>query len=571
MRFQGFIGPSYTLQSKNVDAQRCINLYPEMDEMGTGKEREVASLVGTPGLRLLQNLGAGPIRGTYVTPNQGTLYAVSGNTLYSLDSGWNETSLGALVTSTGPVSFADNGSILVVVDGNNGYYVTISTSGVIQTDTITVTSAVNAHAYQGTLNGSPWTYTAGPSDTTTTIATAIAAAINAISGVVVTAAATLATVKITPQTPGVAFTDTTTDPFLTITSATSNFAQITDPNFQGADTVTFQDSYFIFNRPGTQQFYLSGLNALTFDPTDIGTKEGAPDNIVGLISDHLNLYIFGSISSEVWYDSGNTFPFQRIQGAYLPVGCLSWASIQKLQGVIYWLGCDEQGRGIVYKAQAYQPVRISTFALEHVLAGISASNLNTARAWVYQQGGHEFYCLNIPGSESTWCFDTTTSLWHERSYLSLGNLSRHRADCHAFAYQTNVVGDYLNGNLYALDPATYTDNGNPMPAIRSSPHLTNSLVRMFHSWFQLDMETGVGTDGTGQGTNPQAILQWSDDGGHTWSIERWTAIGAIGNTKARANWNRLGSSRDRIYRVTITDPVKRTLIGADIGAEAGSS
>ena len=63
MRFRGFNGPSYTLASVNADCQRCVNLYPEVNELGTGPEQEVTSLVSTPGLRLLCDLG-GPIRGT---------------------------------------------------------------------------------------------------------------------------------------------------------------------------------------------------------------------------------------------------------------------------------------------------------------------------------------------------------------------------------------------------------------------------------------------------------------------------------------------------------------------------
>lgn len=570
MRFKGFIGPSYTLQSTNVDAQRCINYYPEMDESGTGKEGEVMSLVGTPGLKLIDTIGAGPIRGVYTT-SLGALYVVSGNTLYFVDSNWSVTSVGTLLTSTGLVSISDNGLQLVCVDGPCGYYAILSNATIIQVDTITVNTATSSHAYTGMVNGSGWTYTAIFSDTAQTIAAAIAAAINNLSGVVVWAKASSSVVTITPSVPGTAFTDTTSDSLLSLTTSQQNFAQIGSPNFPGANTVTFQDGYFIFNSPGSQQFYLSGLNAITLDPTDVASKEGTPDNIVGLISDHLNLYLFGKISSEVWFDSGDTFPFQRIQGAYLPIGCLSYASIIKLQGSIFWLGCDEQGHGIVYKTQSYQPTRISTFALEHVLAGVSAVNLQAASAWCYQQQGHSFYCLNIPGTSTTWVYDTMTGLWHERASLSGGSLARHRASCHAFAYQTNVVGDYLNGNIYALDPGTHTDNGVSIPRIRSAPHITSGLVRLFHHWFQLDMETGVGTDGTGQGTNPQAVLDFSDDGGHKWSNQKIANIGAIGSTRARVIWRRLGNSRDRIYRVTITDPVKVTLIGADIGFDQGSA
>lgn len=477
MRFPGFIGPSYTLTSVNADCQRCINLYPELDETGTGKEKEVASLVGTPGLKLLASIGSGPVRGVY-TASTGTLYVVSGNTLFKVDSGWNSQTLGTLLSNSGPVSLADNGIQLFLVDGTNGYYVTL---------------------------------------------------------------------------------------------ATDVFTQVTDPNFLGADQVATQDGYFIFNEPGTKKFYISGLEAVTFNALDIASKEGTPDNIVGLVSDQRNLYLFGSLSTEVFYDSGATFPFERIQGAYIPVGCMAAFSIAKLQQAVYLLGQDTNGRGIVYRVQGYQAQRISTHALEKVISGFSASSLSSARAWTYVQGGHGFYCLNFPGAESTWVFDTTTNLWHERASLNLGTLTRHKSDCAAFAYGNNIVGDYQSGNVYALDSQTYSDNGSPIPRIRSAPHITEGLNRVFHSHFQLDMETGVGIDGSGQGTSPLAVLQWSDDGGHTWSNEKQASPGAIGATLTRVLWRRLGASRDRVYRVRITDPVKVVLLGADLGLEQGAN
>jgi hypothetical protein len=85
------------------------------------------------------------------------------------------------------------------------------------------------------------------------------------------------------------------------------------------------------------------------------------------------------------------------------------------------------------------------------------------------------------------------------------------------------------------------------------------------------METGVGLDGGVQGSDPKAMLQWSDDGGHSWSNERWAGVGKIGKAKKRVIWRRLGSSRDRVYRVMISDPVKVVLIGAEITTEGGSN
>lgn len=481
MRFPGFIGPSYTLQSRNVDAQRCVNLYPELNELGTGKEREVAALIGTPGLRLLFTLPTFPVRGLYAAAN-GQVFAVGGNKLYrvtysNVTQSWSYTELGQLNSSVGPVSMADNGIHVLLVDGPNGYVWTIGTN---------------------------------------------------------------------------------------------TFAQITDPDFLGADQVTFQDGYFILNKPDSGQFYISDLNDVSFDALDIATAEGSPDHLIGLVSDHQNLYLFGERSTEVFYNSGDAdFPFQRNQGAILAIGCAATHSIAKLQNVPFWLGRDESGRGVVYRANGFRPERVSNHALEQVIADIE--DVSNARAWVYQDGGHAFYCLNLTGVTSTWVYDASTNLWHERVYLDLGEYDRHRADCHAFAYNTHIVGDYENGKVYALDADQFTDDSNPIVRERAAPHVSSEGRRLFHSAFELDMETGVGTSGLGQGVDPRAMLQWSDDGGHSWSNERWANIGKRGERFTRVIWRRLGSSRDRVYRVRITDPVKVVMIGANLAFEEGAA
>lgn len=476
MRFPGFIGPSYTLQSKNVDCQRTVNLYPEMNELGTGKEREVAALVGTPGLLRKLTLSGGVTRGGYTATN-GEFYAVGGNKLYRISSAWVATELGTINTTTGPVSMADDGKYVILVDGTYGYYWDIDTS---------------------------------------------------------------------------------------------TFGQISDEDFLSADQVTFQDGYFLFNSAGTGNFFFIGpyTVSLDFDALDFSSVEGSPDDLVGLVSDLQNVYMFGTRSTEIFYNGGDAdTPFQRTQGALIEVGCGAAFSVQKLQGAVYWLGQDESGRGIVYRAKGLQPERISTHAIEHVISKLG--DVSEARGWAYSQGGHAFYVLNLPGAETSWTYDTTTSLWHERAYLGLNGFERHRADWHAFAHGENVVGDYETGEIYTLDADTYTDDGDYITRVRSAPHSSQGMARLFHSKFQLDLEPGVGIDGSGQGTAPVAILDWSDDGGHTWKKEKTTSIGAIGSKLARAIWRRLGSSRDRVYRVRISDPVKVVMIGAEIEIEGG--
>ena len=69
------------------------------------------------------------------------------------------------------------------------------------------------------------------------------------------------------------------------------------------------------------------------------------------------------------------------------------------------------------------------------------------------------------------------------------------------------------------------------------------------------------------GYTPQVMLRWSDDGGHTWSNEHWTTMGRIGEYGTRAIWRRLGMTqklRDRVYEVSGTDPVKIDIVGAEL-------
>jgi hypothetical protein len=488
LRFTGFIGPSYTLRSVNVDCQRCVNLYPELNELGTGKEKEVAALVGTPGLSLLLTLPKSPVRGIYYS-STGKLYAVGQNTIYSISSAYVATSIGTLNSNSGPVSMADNGVHLAIVDG--------STTGSLVT---LATNVVTAIPFPG---------------------------------------------------------------------------DIDFETFAGVDQVTYQDGYFIFNHKTTGQFFISGIlgsavaDDTTIDALDFSSSDGAPDPIVSILSVHRDLWIFNAKTTEVFFNSGNVFPFDRIQGAFIEVGCAAAFSVAKMNNAVFWLGQDERGNGVVYMASGYQPQRISTSAVE--LAIQSYGTISDAVAFCYQENGHNFYCLNFSAANTTWVFDSSTSLWHERSYMNNGTAQRHLANSHAFAYGIHVVGDYSSGNIYQMSSSVYTDNGAAIVRKRAAPHVSQDMVRLFHTRLQLDLEPGVGLDGTGQGTDPQAILRFSNDGGHVWSNEKWTGIGKIGQTKNRAIWNRLGYARDRVYEITISDPNKIVLIGAELDVTSGES
>ena len=353
-------------------------------------------------------------------------------------------------------------------------------------------------------------------------------------------------------------------------ASTQVLAQITDPDFPGAVTVGYIDGYFVFNEPNSQKIWVTALlDGTSVDPLDFASAEGSPDGVVGLIVDHREVWVFGTNSVEVWYDSGaSDFPLQRIQGAFNEIGCAATYSLAKLDNGVFWLGADARGRGIVYRANGYTGQRISTHAVEWHIQ--SYGTIDDAIAYTYQQDGHAFYVLTFPTAQKTWVYDVAANAWHERASGN-ENQYRHRSNCQMAFNNEIVVGDYLNGNIYAFDLTVFSDNGDLQKwqrSWRALPQGQNNLRRTAQHSLQIDLESGTGLN-LGQGSDPQVMLRWSDDGGHTWSNEHWSPMGKIGEYYRRVFFRRLGMTlkiRDRVYELSGTDPVKIALLGAELQA-----
>ena len=352
---------------------------------------------------------------------------------------------------------------------------------------------------------------------------------------------------------------------------TNVFARITDPDFPGAVTVGYLDGYFVFNEPNSQKIWVTELlDGTSVDPLDFASAEGSPDGLVAVNVDHREAWLFGTDSIEVWYNAGQAdFTLTRIQGAFNEIGCVAAFSIAKLDNGLFWLGTDARGQGIVYRANGYTGVRVSTHAIEYAIA--QYGNISDAIAYTYQQEGHAFYVLTFPSANATWVYDVATQAWHERAgwNTAIGEFTRHRSNCQCNFGGNTVVGDYENGNIYTLDLDVYADNGGIQKWLRSwraLPTGQNNLKRTAQHSLQLDCESGTGLI-TGQGSDPEIMLRWSDDGGHTWSNEHLSKMGKIGEYYRRVFWRRLGMTlklRDRVYEVSMTDPVKTAIMGAEL-------
>lgn len=455
-------------KSPNVTAQHRINLYYEFSQQ---EDKTAVAAYGTPGLELFVDFGDTPVRGEYAIGDFN--YVVHRGTLWKVNNAGVKTSIGTLNTTEGKVSMADNGVQLMIVDGTDGWILTL---------------------------------------------------------------------------------------------ADDTFAEISDSDFFSNPTsVCFLAGYFICSFAGSGRFQISAIrDGTAWDALDFANAETNPDNIVRVYADHGELLLMSEYSIEFWAVSGAAdFPFSYIVGSSVEWGLVSADTVAKNEDSIVFLARNRMGESRVVMLRGYTPQVVSGQDLDYKINQYSA--ITDAVAYGYMQGGHPFYQISFPTGGETWLFDQSTNAW---SQLISEGITRHRSELHTNYLNENVVSDYSNGRLYKLKPNVYTDNGDMIVRELIGRHVYQDLDYLFISEFQLDVQAGVGLS-TGQGSNPQAMLQISKDGGHTWGNELWKTIGAMGRYATRVIWRRLGRARDWTFKVRITDPVKVVIMGAYIDMTKG--
>lgn len=325
--------------------------------------------------------------------------------------------------------------------------------------------------------------------------------------------------------------------------------QILDVDFKQSASVCFLDGYFIFCEQGTGRFFISGLYDVSFDPLEFAEAEANPDDAIAVISDHRELWVMGAKTAEVFYNNADTdFPFIRIAGAVIEHG---------LAGVHAWARGDSSlvflsNQGLIMRCVGYQAQRISTHAVE---TDIKARGWENCRIFSYIDEGHTFFQVNFP--DRTWCYDTATGLWHVKKH---SDYKRHHAGAYAYAYRRHYIGHFAKPQVLIMDTAYTQDDGRPLTTEAIMPPIAANQEMLAFDELEIMTEVGEGT-ATGEGANPKAVLSYSDDGGKTWSNDREASLGRAGKHQTRVRWRRLGSARERTFRVRISSPVKRIIQG----------
>jgi len=560
VRSTTFLGQAYRARSQDLADQLLINMFLNVSE--TTGTKDAGAFYGTPGLDLKVTLPSYPIRGVYRFGS--IMYVVAGAFVYSVDVSFNVTKLGSIGTAFGPISWIDNGESgglqVAFFDGSAGYLVpggyplqsaTIGNGGenFNLNDTITLVdeNGTSPATAQVTVTG------IGLGGTVTSFSITTPGAFTDLTPI-------LSQASSDGGGGGFSLINPVLGPFIGVVPLVLSFNNPTIANYQ--------DGFGVCVEGNSLNVWQSNLFDLSiWDPLTFSNVQARPSDLMSIGFLHRQLVMLQRDTAEVWINQGNPsgFVFGEEQGVHMEVGCVAPYSVSQASESLIWLGQTREGRNAVFQMTGYEAIEISTDAIAYAMA--QYPTISDAIGYSFRMEKNVFYVLSFPSANATWVCNVASKdkFWHEWLYFSNGAYSRHRSNCATFFNGRTIVGDYQNGNIYALDMDTYTDNGQAIRRSRSWRALGKPVedpVRFKYLW--IDIDSGVNVTPT---ANPQIMMDWSDDGGYSWSPERFGSAGKTGQYGWRVKWNRLGSTgrgtgEDRIWRISTSDQFAVAMIGA---------
>ncbi len=325
----------------------------------------------------------------------------------------------------------------------------------------------------------------------------------------------------------------------------------------GVGSVSYLDGYWVVTRyDGSPIINVSGLNdPSAWDPLDFAQTDSVVRLLLRATRHNGELWLLGENGTQAWYDAGAPdFPLRSTPGSTIPYGVIA-RTVAEIDGSLWWVTRDNT----VLRTDGYKAVRVSTHAIETI---ITDADVEQCFSVAYVSDGHSYYCLTLPDRGRTLCYDAATQKWHDRSSDADGS-GPWRPVQIARIDDANYAGD-ADGWMYLLTDGP-TDNGVPILRQATLPPLFADGHRTFCARVEVEMEVGTSTDAS-------VTLDWSDDGGNNFNGgPRVMSSGAPGAFRNRVYTTRLGSFRERMFRVTTRGRTTLYGVEADVSAPASTS
>jgi hypothetical protein len=537
------LGSSYVARSVNAADNRMVNLFPEVIPEG-GKEP--GFLNRAPGLRLVANMGDGPIRGMWQFNGYG--YAVSGNTLYKIDTLWNSTAIGTVSGSPGPVSMSDNGTQLFIACNGPSYIYNNLTLEFKQIDDPDFPGAVTV----GYLNGY-FVFNEPNSQR----------------------------VWITGLLDG-----TSIDP-LDFASAEGS------PDGLISVLVSHREAW-LFGTNSVEVWYDSGAADFPLTPVQGALNEVgciAPFSVAKL--DNGIFWLGADARGQGIVYRANGYTAQRVS-----THSVEW-QIQQYENMTDAIAYTYQQDGHAFYVLIF-PSANTTWVFDvatsmwHERAAFVNGDFTRHRSNCQMSfngevavGDHEvgnIYAFDLDvfsdnGDVQKWlrswrALPTGTNNLNRTAQHSL------QLDAETGAIDASVTTPVVNVDISDPNDELLTESDDVLAWEYPGPFslLTESgdiIVQEDGGYMYYDgAPTLIGgailiqkAQLQATAIDPQVMLRWSDDGGHTWSNNHWRSMGLTGQYGRRVIWRRLGMTlklRDRVYEVSGTDQTKIAIMGAEL-------
>lgn len=338
----------------------------------------------------------------------------------------------------------------------------------------------------------------------------------------------------------------------------STLTKVVDDNFvaRGAKRMAVMDNFGAFIEPRSGRWFICDLADFTvYDSLDFATAEGNPDNLLSIESNNRQFILFGEDSLELWDNTGGSgFPFERNPNGYVECGCGAPYATTSADHTVYWLDNDRIAR----RLEGNVAKRISHEGVEQRWQDYST--IADAKAFSYVADGHTFVVFHFPTAGATWVYDINVQEWHERESYGYDHW---RAEWVLKCYDKTLVGDTQSGNIGEIDGRTYTEWGGILSREATSGVISERGRWIHHDRLELQMDVG-NAPLSGQGSAPEVMLEVSNDGGMNFHSRSNRSLGETGNYDATVEWIRNGRSKERVYRVRVTDPVPFVITGSDM-------
>lgn len=325
----------------------------------------------------------------------------------------------------------------------------------------------------------------------------------------------------------------------------------------GVRSIEFVDRYFVFALADGRFAHTELDDAGNIDPLAFAFVESRPDGLKRIIEHRGSAIALGESSMEI-YENAATVPF-----AFAPIrsdveiGLMATYAAARVKDALLW----PDHHGEVQMMVGSEPERVSDHGLEILISELTETQQSAMHAEYGFFQGHHLYILN--SANWSYAFDTTERKWYEWS--SHGGPNFLAQNSTQFGSRA-IFGSRESGGLYYWDPSAHSDDGEPYAMVAQSATVMNFPYGGITHELTVNSVAGVGvTDGPSDAEDPKMMLDWSVDGGKTFTGGRLASLGRIGEYQTKTTFRSLGrfGHKGVIYRLASSSPVRRGILGAD--------